>query len=106
MFNPTVFRLEPGEDGTVGIRVHIPIAARPGDYFALLEAYPLPSDQTGAIINVAAATKLSFTVRPSNVFTASLVWTYHRMNDTSPYSYSVLAPTQCGPNQALRQRQQ
>ena len=89
-FNPPVFRLEPGEDNTVGIRVHIPVAARSGEYFALLEAYPVPSEQTGAIISVAAATKLSFTVRPSNVFTGSLVWTYHRMNDTSPYSYILL----------------
>ncbi|MCH8062456.1 MAG: molecular chaperone [Chloroflexi bacterium] len=89
-FNPPVFRLEPGEDGTVGIRVHVPVAARSGDYFALLEAYPVPSGQSGALISVAAATKLSFTVRPSNVFTGSLVWGYHRMNDTSPYSYIVL----------------
>ena len=89
-FNPPVFRLEPGEDNTVGIRVHVPVAARAGDYFALLEAYPVPSGQTGALISVAAATKLSFTVRPSNVFTGSLVWGYHRMNDASPYSYIVL----------------
>ncbi len=89
-FNPPVFRLEPGDDATVGIRVHVPVAARAGDYFALLEAYPVPSGETGVLISVAAATKLSFTVRPSNVFTGSLVWAYHRMNDTSPYSYIVL----------------
>ncbi len=89
-FNPSVFRLEPGEDQTVGIRVHVPVAARAGDYFALLEAYPVPPDGPGGLISVAAATKLSFNVRPSNVFTGSLVWGYHRMNDTSPYSYIVL----------------
>ena len=89
-FNPPLFRLEPGEDATVGIRVHVPVAARSGDYFALLEAYPVPPDGAGALISVAAATKLSFTVRPSNVFTGSLVWGYHRMNDSSPYSYILL----------------
>ena len=89
-FNPPVFRLQPGEDGTVGIRVHVPVAARAGDYFALLEAYPVPPDGPGGLISVAAATKLSFTVRPSNAFTGALVWSYHRMNDTSPYSYIVL----------------
>ena len=65
-FNPKVFRLEAGEDATVGVSLHVPVAARAGDYFALLEAYPVPADGAGALISVAAATKLSFTVRPSN----------------------------------------
>ena len=89
-FTPSVFPLDAGEDRTVGIRLNVPVAARAGDYFALIEAYPVPSGQTGVVISVAAATKLSFTVRPSNVFTGSLVWAYHRVNDSSPYSYIVM----------------
>ncbi len=86
-FSPAVFPLEPGETQTVGIRLDIPITARPGDYFALVEAFPVVSDQAGVVIGVAAATKLSFTVRPSNPFLASALWAYYRVNDTAPYSY-------------------
>ena len=86
-FSPAVFPLEPGETQTVGIRLDIPITARPGDYFALVEAFPIISDQAGVVIGVAAATKLSFTVRPSNPFLASALWSYYRVNDAAPFSY-------------------
>ena len=86
-FSPAVFPLEPGETQTVGIRLEIPITARPGDYFALVEAFPVISDQAGVVIGVAAATKLSFTVRPSNPFLASALWAYYRVNDAAPFSY-------------------
>ena len=86
-FSPAVFPLEPGETQTVGIQLDIPITARPGDYFALVEAFPVITDQPGVVIGVAAATKLSFTVRPSNPFLASALWAYFRVNDAAPFSY-------------------
>ncbi len=86
-FSPSVFRLEPGESRPVAIQLDIPITARPGDYFALVEASPVVTDAPGVVIGVAAATKLYFTVRPSNRFMASALWAYYRVNDTAPYSY-------------------
>ena len=86
-FSPEVFPLEPGESQAVGIHVNLPITARPGDYFALVEASPVQPDRPGVVIGVAVATKLSFTVRSSNRFVATVFWVYHRINDRSPYSY-------------------
>lgn len=70
-FEPKSFHLEPGEAQQVAITLHIPVKARPGNYFAYLEAHPIAKGN-GVTIGVAAATKLYFTVKPSNVFVA--VW--------------------------------
>ncbi len=86
-FSPAVFFLEPGETQTVAMRLDIPITARPGDYFALVQASPVVADAPGVVIGVAAATKLSFTVRASNPFLASALWAYYRVSDAAPYSY-------------------
>ena len=86
-FSPSVFHLEPGESRPVAIQLDIPITARPGDYFTLVAASPVVTDAPGVVIGVAAATKLYFTVRPSNRFMASALWVYYRVNDTAPYSY-------------------
>ena len=88
-FSPLEFRLEPGETRTVGIRLKVPVTARSGDYFALVEAFPVPPERTGVVIGIAAATKLTFTVQASNRFFGSALWTYHRVNDRSPYSYVI-----------------
>lgn len=86
-FSPAVFPLEPGETQTVAIRLDIPITARAGDYFALVQASPVVAESPGVVIGVAAATKLSFTVRPSNPFLGSALWAYYRVSDAAPYSY-------------------
>ena len=88
-FSPGVFRLEPAESRTVGIRLSIPVSARAGDYFALIEASPKPPEGSGVVIGIAAATKLTFTVRASNPFIGSALWTFNRVNDAAPYSYIV-----------------
>ena len=88
-FSPGVFGLEPGESRTVGIRLSIPVSARAGDYFALIEASPKPPEGSGVVIGIAAATKLTFTVRASNPFIGSALWTFNRVNDAAPYSYIV-----------------
>lgn len=93
-FHPDRFRLEPGLLQNVGISLRLPVTARPGDYFTFVEAYPLPteeaSEEGGVVIGIAAATKLNFTVEPSNPFSAAFLWTFHRFRDWSPWSYSVL----------------
>ena len=88
-FRPGVFYLEPDETRTVGIRLNIPVSARTGDYFALIEASPKAPEGSGVVIGIAAATKLTFTVRASNPFIGSALWVFSRVNDAAPYSYIV-----------------
>jgi hypothetical protein len=89
-FHPEVFHLEPGESRTVSPRVHLPPTARPGDYFAVIEAFPVADGSGGVAIGVAAGTRLNFTVKPSNPVIGSVLWTYHRFEDGAPFSYAAL----------------
>ena len=68
-FNPSSFYLEPGQTQVVKIALNLPIRTTPGDYFAYLEASPEKKSEEGKTkINIAAATKLYFTVDPANIF--------------------------------------
>ncbi len=68
-FSPGVFNLSPGESKQVSIKLHPEYSAKPGDYFAYLEARPLKTDESGqASVSVAAATKFHFDVIPANFF--------------------------------------
>ena len=90
-FNPSSFRLEEGESQNVVVSIKPSVTARPGDYFAFIEAFPMSSGeggQGGVALGIAAATKLSFTVKPSNVFSASFLWFFHRFRDASPWSWT------------------
>ena len=88
-FSPDLFRLEPDEAHSVTVSIRLPLTARPGDYFAFIEAFPVRDVEEGGgvAIGIAAATRLSFTVEQSNAFNASALWVYHRFQDTSPFSY-------------------
>ena len=77
-------------ENDLSIRLSIPVSARSGDYFALIEAFPKPPETAGVVVGVAAATKLSFTVRASNPIIGSALWAFNRVNDASPFSYIVL----------------
>jgi len=87
VFSPKIFRLKAGEAKVVKIKLDLPVNAQPGDYFAYLEAYPLAKGKKGVTIGVAAATKLYFTIKPSNIFSA--IWwklvSFFKTN--APYSY-------------------
>ena len=90
-FKPDSFRLEPNQTQSVEIRLKLPLTARPGDYFAFIEAYPISTGGGGGVtIGIAAATKLNFTVKPSNVFSAAFLWSFHRFRDSSPWSWIVV----------------
>lgn len=91
-FHPDRFRLEPGQLENVRITLKLPLTARPGDYFAFLEAYSVrdTEQQGGVALSVAAATRLNFTVEPSNVFSGAFLWVLHHFRDWSPWSYTVL----------------
>lgn len=71
-FSPYSFSLEPGKSQTVGVKLTLPVKTKPGDYFAYLEAHPIikAAKPGTATVGVAAATKLYFTVIPSNVWQA------------------------------------
>lgn len=69
-FSPQKFHLDPGKVQVVDIKLNLPIAMTPGDYFGFLEAHPLQKDKAGqTTIGIAAAAKLYFTVVPANIFT-------------------------------------
>lgn len=91
-FHPDRFRLEPGQLENVRITLRLPLTARPGDYFAFIEAFSVrDADQQGGVaLSVAAATRLTFTVEPSNVFSGVFLWVLHHFRDWSPWSYTGL----------------
>ena len=68
-FSPQEFYLEPGEIKSVDMKLNLPVSMEPGNYFAYIEAHPVKKSQTGdTSINIAAASKLYFTVVPANIF--------------------------------------
>jgi len=68
-FTPQSFSLEPGKVQTVKTTVTLPTKTIPGNYFAYLEVHPVKKSVVGQTsIGIAAATKLWFTIAPSNFF--------------------------------------
>jgi hypothetical protein len=87
-FQPQRFFLKPGGSQAVAISVTLPTGAGPGDYFAFIEVHSIPARE-GVTVGVAAATKLSFTVKPSNVFSAWLLRISNFFEDGAPWSYLI-----------------
>lgn len=69
-FSPQSFPLEAGGSQLVEVSLTLPLDARPGDYFAFLEAHPVATGE-GVTIGVAAATKINFTIKPKGVLGAA-----------------------------------
>lgn len=68
-FEPQSFYLEPGETQAIDVELSLPIETIPGDYFCFIEGHPvLDEEGGGAQIGISAATKLYFTIAPSNLF--------------------------------------
>jgi hypothetical protein len=68
-FTPETFHLDPNKVETVKVTLTVPTKTKPGKYFAYLEAQPVVQKESGvASIGIAAASKLYFTVAPSNIF--------------------------------------
>ena len=88
-FEPKTFYLEPGQSQPVSISLSIPVNAKPGDYFASIEAHPIVK-KTGVSSGVAAATKLYFTVKPASIFAAVVARVSTFFEPTAPTSYIVL----------------
>jgi hypothetical protein len=71
IFTPKSFHLDPKKVQKVNVRLNLPIKTTPGKYFVYLEAHPLKKTAAGnTSVNIAAATKLNFTVVPANIFEA------------------------------------
>lgn len=90
-FSPTLFRLEPKASQIVSITLTLPLKTVPGEYFVYLEAHPVKVDVSGVTaVNIAAATKLSFTVKPANIFQGAYYRVASFVARYSPWSYVVL----------------
>jgi len=69
VFTPQSFSLEPGKVQTIKTILTLPTKTIPGNYFAYLEAHPVKKSVAGQTsIGIAAATKLWFTIAPTNFF--------------------------------------
>lgn len=64
-FSPARFDLAAGDSRMVEVRLTLPTGADAGEYFAYLEAHPVTSAE-GVSVSVAAATKVSFTVKDAS----------------------------------------
>lgn len=89
-FSPKEFYLEPDESQSVKVSLVLPFKAEPGDYFAYLQGKPIVEEKVGASINIAAASKLYFTVEPANVLSAVYYRGFHFWQDYYPYTAIIV----------------
>jgi P pilus assembly chaperone PapD len=88
---PNEFNLDANNVQNVKLKLNIPIKATPGNYFAFIEAHPIKDSETpGASINIAAASKLYFTIKPANIFQAVYYKIVSFFVNNAPWSYIVL----------------
>lgn len=91
-FTPNTFTLSPGGRQMVTPTINLPLKTAPGNYFAYLEAHPAQTVKQGtAVVGVAAATKLSFKVVPSNLFFAMYFRLINLYKEFAPLSYVFTA---------------
>ncbi len=87
-FSPQSFPLAAGESQLVDVSLTLPVDARPGDYFAFLEAHPVAEGE-GVTIGVAAATKLNFSVTPKGVLGAAVERLRSLIEANRPLTYAL-----------------
>lgn len=85
-FTPKKFFLKPGEAKQVDIEMLLPIDATAGKYFAFVEGRPV-AKKKGMAIGVAAAAKLTFSVKSSSLFYAIINRLKAIILNLAPYSY-------------------
>jgi hypothetical protein len=89
-FEPAQFTLEPGATTRVRIDLDVPPGARPDDYEALVVA-TIVTEGEGTALGGAAAARLNFTVKSSNIFEAWLLRLQNWFQDNAPWSYAIPA---------------
>ena len=87
-FSPARFELKPGRQKPVEISLTIPVNAKAGDYFALVEGHPIAGEK-GLNIGIAAAAKINFTVESSSLFWSIINRRPPWFANNSPYSYVI-----------------
>ncbi len=87
-FSPERFELKPGRQKPVEISLIVPVNAKAGDYFALVEGHPI-ADEKGLNIGIAAAAKINFTVESSSLFWSIVNRLTTWFTNNSPYSYII-----------------
>lgn len=92
-FEPSEFHLEPGQSQIVQVKLTLPVrGAKPGDYFAFLQGFPIKKAVVGGTsVGVAAAAKLYFTVAPANFFVGVYYRAISLLTLYSPWSYALSA---------------
>jgi hypothetical protein len=85
---PRRFHLDAGSSQNVEVRLVLPDGVDPGDYFAYLEARPV-SEGSGVRVGVAAATRVTFTVKPSSWWQAQQIKMNRWLDETEPWSYII-----------------
>lgn len=88
-FSSEKFELKPGRQRAVDISLVIPVNAKAGDYFALVEGHPIAGAE-GLSIGIAAAAKLNFTVESSSFFWAVANRLTTWFGNNAPYSYAFV----------------
>lgn len=88
-FNPSEFSLDPGKVQEVQTKLQLPVDAKPGKYFAFLEAHPIKKDDGNGqtSVNIAAASKLYFEVAPANIWEGIYYRIVSLVNQYSPWTY-------------------
>ncbi|HEX5369593.1 MAG TPA: hypothetical protein VFY10_09290 [Dehalococcoidia bacterium] len=89
-FEPKQFHLDRGASRNVAIQLTLPSHAEPGTYFAYIEAHP-KTGTDGVSVSVAAATKLSFTVKPSSWLAAQRLRFNRFLDDNQPWTWLLPA---------------
>jgi len=90
--DPPRFSLEPGGEQAVSLHIGLPATARPEHYAVLIEAHIVAST-TETRVSAAAATRISFTVKPASLWSAWLLRAQRAFRDTMPWSYVMPAIT-------------
>ncbi|MDQ1283975.1 MAG: hypothetical protein QG620_323 [Patescibacteria group bacterium] len=92
-FGPREFDLGPGETQVVQVTLRLPVKLEPGKYFAYVEASPAKTSENseGAVIGIAAAAKLYFTVIPANIWQAFYYKIIYLWKFYAPWTYAAAA---------------
>lgn len=92
-FYPNSFKLEPGSVKLVNVSIDLPIDAKPGSYFAFLQAQPIKEVENAegtSSVNIAAAAKLYFTIEPANIFQAVYYKLEYFWNKFYPWDLAIV----------------
>ena len=86
---PNQFSLGPGEGRIVQVHIDLPSGADPGGYTALVEARAEPEGE-GVRLSAAAASRVSFEVKPSSLLEGWILEMRRSLADQAPWSYLAM----------------